>query len=135
MVCRQCGAILPDESLFCPYCMTKFGAENKKSDKSRKRNAIIFTVTLIAVLLVVAVTVVFLTKSKIANNESNTFAQTKSTVAEQLTENKSNDQTEKATGETETAEIEGKYYEPGTYYWNINGEGEIVLEDFENYPF
>ncbi len=135
MICPTCSAPLPDESLFCPYCMTKFGAENKKSDKSRKRNAIIFTVTLIAVLLVIAVIVIFRMKSKIANNENNTFAQTQSTVAEQLTENKSNDQIEKASGETETAEINGEYYEPGTYFWNIDGNGEIVLEDYENYPF
>ena len=135
MICPTCSAPLPDESLFCPYCMTKFGAENKESDRSRKRNAIIYTVTLIAVLLVISVIVVFLTKSKIAKNENRIFAQTQSTVAEQSTENKSNDQTEKTTGETATAEIDGKYYEPGTYYWNINGEGEIVLEDFENYPF
>ncbi|MBR4767001.1 MAG: hypothetical protein IK085_09605, partial [Clostridia bacterium] len=37
--------------------------------------------------------------------------------------------------ETATAEINGRYYEPGTYFWNINGNGEIVLEDFEYYPF
>ena len=135
MICPTCSAPLPDESLFCPYCMTKFGTENEKPDKSRKQNAVKITAAIIAVLFIVSVIVVFLTKSKIAKNENRTFAQTQSTVAEQSTENKSNDQTEKTTGETETAEIDGKYYEPGTYFWNIDGNGEIVLEDYENYPF
>ena len=135
MICPTCSAPLPDESLFCPYCMTKFGEENKKTYKSRKPNAVKSAAPVIAVLLIASVIVVFLIKSKSANNENGTFAQTQSTVAEQSTENKSNDQTEKTTGETETAEIDGKYYEPGTYFWNIDGNGEIVLEDYENYPF
>ena len=135
MICPTCSAPLPDESLFCPYCMTKFGAENKKSDKSRKRNAVRITVALIAVLLIVSVIVVFMMKSKTAKGESSTSVQTQSTAAEQTTENNGNYQTEKTTGETETAEINGEYYEPGTYFWNINGNGEIVLEDYENYPF
>ena len=135
MICKQCGAVLPNESYFCPYCMTRFGAENKKSDKSRKQNAVRIVAALIAVLLIVSVIVVFLMKSKIVKNENSTSAQTQSMVAERSTENKSNDQTEKNTGETKTAEINGEYYEPGTYFWNINGNGEIVLEDYENYPF
>lgn len=135
MICPTCSAPLPDESLFCPYCMTKFGAENKKSDKSRKRNAVRITAALIAVLLIVSVIVVFMMKSKTAKGESSTSVQTQSTVEEQSTENNGNYQTEKTTGETETAEINGEYYEPGTYFWNINGNGEIVLEDYDNYPF
>lgn len=135
MICPTCSAPLPDESLFCPYCMTKFGAENKKSDKSRKQNAVKSAAAVIAVLLIASVIVVFLIKSKSANNENGTSEQTTSAVAEQSTENNISDQTEKTSGETETAEINGEYYEPGTYFWNINGNGEIVLEDYENYPF
>ena len=135
MICPTCSAPLPDESLFCPYCMTKFGAENKKSDKSRKQNAVKITAAVIAFLLLVSVIVVFLIKSKTAKGERCTSAQTQSTVEEQSTENNISDQTEKTSGETETAEINGEYYEPGTYFWNINGNGEIVLEDYENYPF
>ncbi len=135
MICPACSAPLPDESLFCPYCMTKFGAENKKTYKSHKPNAVKSAAAVIAVLLIVSVIVVFMMKSKTAKGESSTSVQTQSTVEEQSTENNGNYQTEKTTGETETAEINGEYYEPGTYFWNINGNGEIVLEDYENYPF
>ena len=135
MICPTCSAPLPDESLFCPYCMTKFGEENKKTYKSRKPNAVNSAAAVIAFLLIVSVIVVFLIKSKTSKNETDTSAQTQSTATEQTTENNISDQNEENTGETETAEINGEYYEPGTYFWNINGNGEIVLEDYEKYPF
>ena len=135
MICPTCFAPLPDESLFCPYCMTKFGAENKKTDKRRKTNAVKSAAAVIAVLLIASVIVVFLIKSKSANNENGTSEQTTSAVAEQSTENNIRDQNEENAGETETAEINGDYYTPGTYFWSINGNGKVVLEDYEYYPF
>lgn len=123
MVCRQCGAVLPDESHFCPYCMDKLGnkAENKKQNKT------VIALIIIISSLLIAAAVLKLLRLGNTNAVQSTASQTSVSSATSKPQTTSN--------ETETAEIDGKYYEPGTYYWNINGEGEIVLEDFENYPF
>lgn len=131
MVCKQCSASLPDESLFCPYCMAKF-TENPKN--RQKLNALKIIAALIAVLLVASVIVAFLINSKTAEKENSTSVQTQSPSAQQTTVNNGS-QSEKIAAETSTAVINGEYYEPGTYFWNINANGEIVLEDYENYPF
>ena len=123
MVCRQCGAILPDESSFCPYCMDKF--DNKTETK--KSNKIAIAILVVLSLLVLTAVIIKLLRP----GENNTAQSTSSQTRVSSTTGKS----QTASKETATAEIDGKYYEPGTYYWNINGEGEIVLEDFENYPF
>ena len=131
MVCKQCSASLPDESLFCPYCMAKF---TEKNSNRQKLNALKITAALIAVLLVVSFIVAFLIKSKTAEKENGASLQTQSASAQQTTVNNGS-QSEKIAAETSTAVINGEYYEPGTYFWNINANGEIVLEDYENYPF
>ncbi len=123
MICPNCSAVLPDESHFCPYCMDKFDnkAETKKSNK-----IVIAILVVLSLLVLIAIIIKMLRPG-----DNNTF-QTASSQAH--TSSTTNDK-RTTSNETATAEIEGKYYEPGTYYWNINGEGEIVLEDFENYPF
>ena len=123
MVCRQCGAALPDESHFCPYCMNKF--DNKT--EAKKSNKIAVAIIIILSLLVLTAVIIKLLRPDENKTAQSTFSQTSvsSTTGKSKTASK----------ETATAEIDGKYYEPGTYYWNINGEGEIILEDFENYPF
>lgn len=123
MVCRQCGAILPDESSFCPYCMDKF--DNKA--KTKKSNKTAVTIIIILSLLVLTAIIIKLLMPGENNTVQSTFSQARTSLT--------TDDKRTTSNETATAEIEGKYYEPGTYYWNINGEGEIVLEDFENYPF
>ncbi len=132
MVCKQCSASLPDESLFCPYCMAKF---TEKNSNRQKLNALKIIAALIAVLLVVSFIVAFLIKSKTAEKENSTSVQTQSPSAQQTAGNNNGSQSEKIAAETSTAVINGEYYEPGTYFWNINANGEIVLEDYENYPF
>ena len=130
MVCKQCSASLPDESLFCPYCMAKF---TEKNSNRQKLNALKITAALIAVLLVASVIVALLINSKTTEKENGASLQTQS-LSQQRTVNNGS-QSEKIAAETSTAVINGKYYEPGTYFWNINANGEIVLEDYENYPF
>ena len=122
MVCRQCGTVLPDESHFCPYCMDKFDnkTETKKSNKTKA------TIIIILLLLVLTAIIIKLFRSGENNNQS---------ISSQASVSSTTSKPQTTSRETTTAEIDGKYYEPGTYYWNINGEGEIVLEDFENYPF
>ena len=124
MICRQCNAVLPDESHFCPYCMTKFDEESNDS-KDVNNSWILIVIVLIAAVLAVAVIVV----SKYESNNLN---------LDSTETNRSQEQSDVQTlseTETATAEINGRYYEPGTYFWNIDGNGEIVLEDFEYYPF
>ncbi|MBR4450760.1 MAG: zinc ribbon domain-containing protein [Clostridia bacterium] len=122
MVCRQCGTVLPDESHFCPYCMDKF--DNKTETK--KSNKTIATIIIILLLLVLTAIIIKLFRSGENNNQS---------ISSQASVSSTTGKPQTTSRETATAEIDVKYYEPGTYYWNINGEGEIVLEDFENYPF
>ena len=131
MICKQCGANLPDESHFCPYCMTKFGGDGKEPEKSRIKTVLIAAVLIAVVLAVAAV----IAKAVIKNSHSVNGAATTEYTRQSETAAPS---TETQTGpgaETATAEIDGKYYEPGTYFWNIDGNGEIVLEDYEYYPF
>lgn len=123
MICPNCSAVLPDESRFCPYCMDKF--ENKAETK--KSNKTVIVILLILVLLILTAVIIKLLRL----GENNAVQSTSSQASVSSTTGKP----QTTSRETATAEIDGKYYEPGTYYWNINGEGEIVLEDFENYPF
>ena len=124
MICRQCNTVLPDESHFCPYCMTKFDEEGNDS-KDVNNSWILIVIVLIAAVLAVAVIVVSKYKSNNLNIDSSET---------NLSQKQSEVQTPSET-ETATAEINGRYYEPGTYFYNIDGEGEIVLETFDYYPF
>lgn len=125
MICRQCNTVLPDESHFCPYCMTKLGTDgNKTKDRNTKRIVIAITIALLIAALA-ASAVVFEYK-----NKSNHYSDASDTNIYQKQSESPPSESEKV-----TAEIEGRYYEPGTYFWNIDGEGEIVLETFDYYPF
>lgn len=133
MTCRQCKAPLPDESRFCPYCMTEFGFEGVGDEQ--KRNSEIFkkAAVILAALLIAVCAVLFALKIKNKNTPEPSSAVTRATVTQRIEESET--QPSAVPAETQTAEINGEYFEPGTYYWNINGNGEIVLENFENYPF
>lgn len=125
MICKQCGAVLPDESHFCPYCMTKLGADGiKTKDRNTKRIVVAITIALLIAALA-ASAVVFEHK-----NKSNHYSDASDTNIYQKQSESPPSESEKV-----TAEIEGRYYEPGTYFYNIDGEGEIVLETFDYYPF
>ncbi len=55
--CPQCGKELPQESVFCPYCMTKF-IETKKPDAhpvTKKKTVLIILIIAIAVLAVAGI--------------------------------------------------------------------------------
>ncbi|MBQ5823346.1 MAG: zinc ribbon domain-containing protein, partial [Clostridia bacterium] len=63
MLCRNCKKELPDESQFCPYCMTKFGEEQRieasgfNSKKSVKKPVAIIAAVVCAALIIAAVAV------------------------------------------------------------------------------
>ena len=61
MLCPNCGKELPEESRFCPYCMTKFGAETRFDNSSltpkRSKRKLIIILSVIAAALVAAVAV------------------------------------------------------------------------------
>ena len=60
MFCKSCGKELPDESQFCPYCMTKFGEEKKiepmpsPEKKPKKKLILIITAAVLCVALIVS---------------------------------------------------------------------------------
>ncbi|MGN0542648.1 MAG: zinc ribbon domain-containing protein [Acutalibacteraceae bacterium] len=59
MFCKSCGKELPDESQFCPYCMTKFGEEKKiepmpaAEKKPKKKLILIITAAVLCVALII----------------------------------------------------------------------------------
>lgn len=54
MFCKNCGRQLPDESSFCPYCMTKFTKETPvepiKSQKSFNKKPVIIAIAVVLVI-------------------------------------------------------------------------------------
>ena len=126
MICNSCGAVLPDESHFCPYCMTRFGEESKESKNRNTKRIVIATALLVVILAVVAAVITVFKK----NNGNYNDAEKANGIVQQSKSSASSTEKEKV-----TAEIDGRYYEPGTYFYNIDGEGEIVLETFDYYPF
>ena len=60
MFCKSCGKELPDESQFCPYCMTKFVEEKKiepiptLEKKPKKKLILIITAAVLCVALIVS---------------------------------------------------------------------------------
>lgn len=61
MFCKSCGKNIPDESTFCPYCMTKFTEEQKIDNKSSKNGnniAAILAIVLVIILVIAVVTTV-----------------------------------------------------------------------------
>ncbi|MBO4894857.1 MAG: hypothetical protein J5562_08090 [Clostridia bacterium] len=113
--------------------MTEFGFEGVGDEQ--KRNSEIFkkAAVILAALLIAVCAVLFALKIKNKNTPEPSSAVTRATVTQRIEESET--QPSAVPAETQTAEINGEYFEPGTYYWNINGNGEIVLENFENYPF
>lgn len=57
MICKGCGKNIPDESTFCPYCMTKFTQEQRIDNKSEKSNSntVAIAIIVVAIILVIAV--------------------------------------------------------------------------------
>lgn len=62
MFCKSCGKQLPDESQFCPYCMTKFGEEKVSEPsapavkaKSKKLPVIIIAAVLCAAIVITGI--------------------------------------------------------------------------------
>ena len=71
MFCRNCGKELPDESSFCPYCMTKFIEEKEiKPDlpKNKKPNKKLL-IAIIAVICVIAIVVVAIAVPKLRGSK------------------------------------------------------------------
>ncbi len=127
MTCKNCSAHLPDESRFCPYCMTRFDNKGSKERKSKKSKEAIFAALLIALTMTVAAAIAIFIKT--SNKEPQT------SEPEEIYLQQSETTTPSTESETVTVEINGDYYTPGTYFWSINGNGKVVLEDYEYYPF
>lgn len=72
MFCKNCGKELPDESNFCPYCMTKFVEENKTEPiEVKKKKSKALPITIVALVCVVAIIVGVVVVPKIKNSNEN----------------------------------------------------------------
>lgn len=80
--CTHCGKELPQESVFCPYCMTKFNSENcipGKKGMNTKKLIIICVAAVLAVTIIVTAVIVAVPKSSTDSGESSSateFGQT-----------------------------------------------------------
>ncbi len=95
MFCKNCKKELPDESQFCPYCMTKFGEEKEVAPiltKSKKKLPIIIVSAILCVAIIVTGIIVIPKLGK--NNDDNnipvgaTVSETKSEAATKAVVNK-----------------------------------------------
>lgn len=69
MFCKNCGKELPDESNFCPYCMTKFVEENKTEPiEVNKKKSKALPVAIVALVCVVAIIVGVVVVPKMKNS-------------------------------------------------------------------
>ena len=93
MFCKNCGKELPNESQFCPYCMTKFSEEKKveptepNSKKPNKKLPIIIISAVLCVALIVSAVIVIPKFSKENTNEKNSYTsgETENVLAEAKT--------------------------------------------------
>ncbi len=80
MICKNCKKELPDESQFCPYCMTKFGEEMKAetpeliTKKPNKKLPIIIIAVVLCVALIISAVIVV---PKLGKESSNASGETK----------------------------------------------------------
>ncbi len=109
MNCTNCGKELPNESQFCPYCMTKFGKEKsiESTDPGQKKpNKKLLFIIIAAVLCVVLIVCAIIAVPKISSentHEGNSYASGKTENA--IAENKNSDDKSDTiiTPETDTA--------------------------------
>lgn len=86
MLCKNCKKELPDESQFCPYCMTKFGEEKEFApvkSKSKKKLPIIIVSAILCVALVITGIIVV---PKLNKDNNNTNIPAGATISEKGTE-------------------------------------------------
>ena len=72
MLCKKCKKELPDESQFCPYCMTKFGEEKEISPiqtNSKKKPTIVIVSAILCVAIIITGVIVV---PKLGKNNDNT---------------------------------------------------------------
>lgn len=80
MLCKNCKKELPDESQFCPYCMTKFGEEKKVettepiAKKPNNKLPIIIIAAVLCVALIVSAVFIVPKLGKESTNEGNSYA-------------------------------------------------------------
>lgn len=100
--CPHCGKELPQESVFCPYCMTKFNSENDTSVKkgmNTKKLIIICISAVLAVAIIVTGVIVAVPALKGNENPSATeSAQTQAVSDEKDDENTDTTVAEENTG-------------------------------------
>lgn len=86
MLCKNCKKELPDESQFCPYCMTKFGEEKDFAPiqtKSKKKLPVIIVSAILCIAIIVTGIIVV---PKLNKDNGNIDIPAGATVSEKGTE-------------------------------------------------
>lgn len=124
MFCKSCGKELPDESQFCPYCMTKFGEEKKiepapaPEKKSKKKLPLIIVAVVLCVALVVTGIIVI---PKLGKKDGGTISANGNSAADSAIKNSS---------KTEKKKTPEKDDRLGLMSVKLRGEG-VELTDTE----
>lgn len=75
--CKNCGKELPQESVFCPYCMTKLiDVKTGTEIKSKKKNIIIPVLVIVAVVLVASLCFYFVLRAPNSNSGEQALGET-----------------------------------------------------------
>lgn len=122
-LCPKCGKELPVESVFCPYCMTKFNSENDTSGK-KGMNTNKLIIICVSVVLAIAIIVTGVIVA-IAVLKSNTDSGEKSSATETV-------QTQTVSGDREAEITETTVAEENTSVDNRIGLRNIKVDSSDD---